>query len=93
MAAIFYRVYIFMVTQMIRLVLTINKICMFVSSKSSSLVRCIKRQNHRLFQLVKDLLLLSRMAQQALPVKRQLCCLNDLISDVEEEFAAKSDRN
>lgn len=47
----------------------------------------IERQNHRLSQLVKDLLLLSRMDRQALPVKHTSCCLNDLISDVEEELA------
>jgi two-component system OmpR family sensor kinase len=48
----------------------------------------VERQNHRLSQLVKDLLLLSRMEQQALALKRQECCLNDVISDIAEEFAA-----
>lgn len=57
-------------------------------AEARDILSALKRQNHRLSQLVKDLLLLSRMDQQALPVKRQLCCLNDLISDVEEEFAA-----
>jgi two-component system OmpR family sensor kinase len=57
-------------------------------AEARDILSALKRQNHRLSQLVKDLLLLSRMDQQALPVKCQLCCLNDLISDVEEEFAA-----
>ncbi len=46
----------------------------------------IERQINRLSQIVRDLLLLCRMDQQALPVKRQPCCLNDLISDLVEEF-------
>lgn len=52
------------------------------------ILRAIERQNHRLAQLVKDLLLLSRSDQQALTAQRQPCCLNDLISDLVEEFAA-----
>jgi len=46
----------------------------------------IERQTNRLSQLVKDLLLLCRMDQQALPVQQRSCCLNDLISDLVEEF-------
>jgi len=46
----------------------------------------IERQVNRLSQIVKDLLLLCRMDQQALPVQRQPCCLNDIISDLVEEF-------
>lgn len=52
------------------------------------ILRAIERQNHRLAQLVKDLLLLSRSDQQMLTSQRQPCCLNDLISDLVEEFAA-----
>lgn len=52
------------------------------------ILRAIERQNHRLAQLVKDLLLLSRSDQQTLTAPRQPCCLNDLISDLIEEFAA-----
>ncbi|MBD2293646.1 two-component sensor histidine kinase [Anabaena sphaerica FACHB-251] len=48
----------------------------------------VERQNQRLSQLVKDLLLLSRMDQQALPLKYQECYLDDLVSDIAEEFAA-----
>ncbi len=52
------------------------------------ILQAIERQNHRLAQLVKDLLLLSHSDQQALTAQRQPCCLNDLISDLVEEFAA-----
>jgi two-component system OmpR family sensor kinase len=48
----------------------------------------IGRQNRRLIQLVADLLLLARLEQQALPRRYQICCLNDIVSDLVEEFAA-----
>ncbi|WP_254564394.1 two-component system sensor histidine kinase RppB [Oscillatoria sp. HE19RPO] len=51
-------------------------------------LKTVDRQNSRLSQLVNDLLLLSRMDQQELPIKSSHCCLNDVISDVEEEIAA-----
>ncbi|MBD2440467.1 two-component system sensor histidine kinase RppB [Nostoc sp. FACHB-110] len=47
----------------------------------------LKRQNHRLSQLVGDLLLLTRIDQKQLTGEYQLCCLNDLISDLIEELA------
>ena len=46
----------------------------------------IERQVNRLSQIVRDLLLLCRMDQQVLSVKKLPCCLNDLISDLVEEF-------
>ncbi|HEY9834478.1 MAG TPA: two-component system sensor histidine kinase RppB [Stenomitos sp.] len=48
----------------------------------------IWRQNRRLIQLVADLLLLARLEQKAVPQRYQLCCLNDIVSDLVEEFAA-----
>lgn len=51
-------------------------------------LKTVDRQNLRLSQLVNDLLLLSRMDQQELPVNPLHCCLNDVMSDVEEEIAA-----
>lgn len=51
-------------------------------------LRIVDRQSTRLSKLVQDLLLLSRMDLQGLPAKHQLCNLNDLISDLLEEFAA-----
>lgn len=51
-------------------------------------LQVIERQNYRLSQLVRDLLLLSRMEQQDLLVKRTApIYLNDLISDIGEELA------
>jgi two-component system OmpR family sensor kinase len=59
-------------------------------SKAEALetLKIVDRQNHRLSQLVNDLLWLSRMDRQVLPSSRETCCLNDIISDVEEEVAA-----
>jgi signal transduction histidine kinase len=48
----------------------------------------INRQNHRLSQLVKDLLWLSRMDRKIRFKEKKLCCLNDIISDIQEELAA-----
>lgn len=52
------------------------------------ILETIGRQNRRLIQLVADLLLLARLEQQALPRRHQICCLNDIVSDLVEEFAA-----
>lgn len=52
------------------------------------ILRTIKRQNQRLTSLVVDLLMLSRFDRQSLPMGRELCCLNDVVSDLVEEFAA-----
>ncbi|HBK63800.1 MAG TPA: two-component sensor histidine kinase, partial [Cyanobacteria bacterium UBA11166] len=46
----------------------------------------IERQNRRLTQLVADLLLLSRMDREAIQIRREKCCLNDIVSDLVEEF-------
>lgn len=51
-------------------------------------LKTIERQNYRLSELVRDLLLLSRMDRQVLPVKYRPACLNDLVSDVTEELSA-----
>ncbi|MEW5857610.1 MAG: two-component system sensor histidine kinase RppB [Cyanobacteriota bacterium] len=51
-------------------------------------LKAIERQNYRLSELVRDLLLLSRMDRQVLPVKYRPVCLNDLVSDVTEELSA-----
>jgi len=47
----------------------------------------MERQNSRLSQLVADLLLLSRTDKIAAPISAQPCCLNDLLSDLQEELA------
>ena len=56
--------------------------------EAREILRTIDRQNRRLTQLVADLLLLARMDRQAIPHRPQLCCLNDLVSDLVEELAA-----
>ncbi len=48
----------------------------------------IKRQNYRLSSLVVDLLMLSRFDRQSISVQGELCSLNDIITDLVEEFAA-----
>lgn len=57
-------------------------------TEARSTLKTVERQNSRLSQLVQDLLLLSRMDLQVRTSKQQLCCLNDLISDVIEELEA-----
>jgi signal transduction histidine kinase len=56
--------------------------------EARDILKTIDRQNRRLTQLVADLLLLARMDRQSAPMRRQLCCLNDLVDDLVEELAA-----
>jgi signal transduction histidine kinase len=56
--------------------------------EAREILETIERQNKRLTQLVADLLLLSRMDKQSASARRQICCLNDLVSDLIEELAA-----
>jgi signal transduction histidine kinase len=56
--------------------------------EAHSTLQTIERQNHRVSQLVQDLLLLSRMDLPALPLNHQPCNLQDLVSDLVEELAA-----
>jgi signal transduction histidine kinase len=51
-------------------------------------LRIVERQNSRLSRLVHDLLILSRMDLQRHPAKQESCNLNDLVSDLIEEFLA-----
>jgi signal transduction histidine kinase len=46
-----------------------------------------KRQIRHLARLTEDLLWLSRLEAKQLPLQSQPCCLNDLVSDLEEELA------
>ncbi|NEU71643.1 HAMP domain-containing histidine kinase [Hassallia byssoidea VB512170] len=50
------------------------------------ILQTLQRQNLRLITLVSDLLLLARLDRQ--PTLRQKCCLNEVVSDLIEEFAA-----
>jgi signal transduction histidine kinase len=55
--------------------------------EAREILRIIERQNSRLTQLVVDLLLLARMDTKNVPMQSQLCCLNDIVSDLIEELA------
>ncbi len=50
-------------------------------------LQTIQRQNLRLTTLVADLLLLARLDRQPIPMRHE-CCLDEIISDLVEEFAA-----
>ncbi len=54
--------------------------------EARDILETIERQNRRLTQLVADLLLLTRMDRQTVQMRREKCCLNDLVSDLVEEF-------
>lgn len=59
-----------------------------------NMLHTVERQGRRLSHLIADLLLLTSLEQNASPKPFQPCCLNDLISDLTEEFlelAAVSD--
>lgn len=58
------------------------------NQEARDVLTTIERQNRRLTQLVADLLLLARMDKQSALVRRELCCLNDLVSDLVEELTA-----
>lgn len=55
---------------------------------AQEILQTIKRQNQRLTQLVVDLLLLARLDLQPVPSRHEICCLNDIVSDLIEEFTA-----
>jgi len=57
-------------------------------SEARDTLQTLERQVGRLSQIVRDLLLLSRMDLQRLPLKRQPCCFNMLIYDLADEFEA-----
>ncbi|GFE68509.1 two-component system sensor histidine kinase RppB [Chroococcus sp. FPU101] len=56
--------------------------------ETQEILTTIERQNRRLATLVNDLLLLSRLDRQPMTQLNQLCCLNDLVSDLVEELSA-----
>ncbi|KAF3884936.1 MULTISPECIES: two-component system sensor histidine kinase RppB [Nostocales] len=56
--------------------------------EARDILTTVQRQNQRLTALVTDLLLLARMDRQAVSVKRERCCLNDIVDDLIEELAA-----
>lgn len=56
-------------------------------SEARETLQVITRQNRRLTSLVSDLLLLSRLDTQS-PISTVQCCLQDILSDIQEELAA-----
>ncbi|MCC5611854.1 HAMP domain-containing histidine kinase [Nostoc sp. CHAB 5834] len=57
-------------------------------AETRDILQILQRQNQRLTTLVADLLLLARIDKQPQAVQRELCCLNEIISDLIEEFSA-----
>jgi signal transduction histidine kinase len=55
---------------------------------SRQTLQTLERQSLRLSQLVQDLLLLSRMDIQDSGQKHQPCCLNEILSDIVEEYSS-----
>ncbi|MBO3460260.1 HAMP domain-containing histidine kinase [Aetokthonos hydrillicola Thurmond2011] len=60
--------------------------------EAREILQTVERQNLRLTNLVADLLLLSRLDRQSLTMRHELCCLNEIVSDLIEEFAAMASK-
>ncbi|MCY7366999.1 MAG: HAMP domain-containing histidine kinase, partial [Chamaesiphon sp.] len=58
-----------------------------IESETRTNLEIAQRQVHHLTRLAEDLLWLSRLEAKHLPIQQQPCCLNDLVSDLEEELA------
>ena len=58
------------------------------SEETRDILQTIQRQNQRLTALVVDLLMLARIDRQTQKLQREVCCLNDIVSDLVEEFEA-----
>ncbi|QLE54934.1 two-component system sensor histidine kinase RppB [Nostoc sp. TCL26-01] len=56
--------------------------------EARDILQTLQRQNQRLTTLVTDLLLLTRLDRQPAPITRDICCLDDIVNDLVEEFAA-----
>jgi signal transduction histidine kinase len=52
------------------------------------ILKAVHRQNQRLTTLVTDLLMLTRLDREAISQQQDICCLDDIVSDLIEEFAA-----
>lgn len=55
-------------------------------SEARETLNNVASQNHRLAEMIEDLLLLSQLEQPKMLRQRIHCCLNDLVSDLVEEF-------
>ncbi len=58
-----------------------------IESETRNNLEITRRQVDHLSRLAEDLLWLSRLEAKQLPTQSQPCCLNDLVSDLEEELA------
>lgn len=56
-------------------------------SEARDTLKNVVSQNHRLAEMIEDLLLLSRLEEPKILTPQVLCCLSDLVSDLVEEFA------
>ncbi|MBP0016585.1 MAG: GHKL domain-containing protein [Cyanobacteria bacterium SBLK] len=57
-----------------------------------TMLQTVERQGRRLSHTIADLLFLTHLEQNPLPEPFQPCCLNDLVSDLTEEFLELADR-
>jgi signal transduction histidine kinase len=60
----------------------------FDEMEARDILQTIQRQNQRLTNLVADLLLLARLDRQPVTIQGEICCLDDIVNDLIEEFAA-----
>ena len=58
-----------------------------IAPETRNNLEIVQRQVYHLSRLAEDLLWLSRLEAKQLPVRDRVCCLNDLVSDLEEELA------
>ncbi|MBW4613856.1 MAG: HAMP domain-containing histidine kinase [Desmonostoc vinosum HA7617-LM4] len=56
--------------------------------ETRDILQTIQRQNQRLTALVVDLLMLAHIDRQVQKLQRETCSLNDIVSDLVEEFGA-----
>ncbi|WGV25001.1 two-component system sensor histidine kinase RppB [Halotia branconii] len=59
-----------------------------IDEETRDILQTIQRQNQRLTTLVVDMLMLARLDRQAQKLQHEVCCLDDIVSDLIEEFEA-----
>ena len=67
---------------------SLTRMSHFSEAEARDILKVIERQNLRLSELVSDLLFLSRLDREMLVGDRNICNLQDIIADIEEELAA-----
>ena len=66
---------------------SVNRLPHISDADARDMTQVLTRQHQRLIKLVNDLLLLSRLDARTLPSMTS-CCLQDILSDIDEELAA-----